>query len=312
MNRKLHLLVNSIIIIFITILIIGCNEENGEEIVPKNPDTAPKAIVDRFSDSAAVLMKRSDNSELPASNVAIHFDKPPFITQSFGPDGNIVKYYNFDVQPLAPAPLYVLYKEGSDTPVEEQLNIINVIPGDIGYNDFWRVYKVTVPTNYVANTIASYFDIIKENYVIKVTDILVNCPVVPFGSTAELGNDGLHAGWYKDEVIYYFSFEEKDLNTTNAGLVPVSPIYVTFNINPDENNPNSGPPSGFVTETNTMQTHNIVATLPADDDYSPLWIVNIYDNADFDNVINLATALSATILVNGAATVNCPVVYIEE
>src|SRR6478672_7640208 len=40
-----------------------------------------------------------------------------------------VRYYNFDVQSTAPAPVYVLYREGEDKPVEGQLDIIDTLPG---------------------------------------------------------------------------------------------------------------------------------------------------------------------------------------
>jgi hypothetical protein len=91
-------------------------------------------------------------------------------------------------------------------------------------------------------------------------------------------------------------------------MVPLSPIYVTFNINPDE--PGGGPPSGFVADS-TGRTHNVIATLPEDEVYSPLWIVNVYDNADFDIVSDLASAQAANLLVPGAANVNCPVVFVD-
>jgi len=54
------------------------------------------------------------------------------------------------------------------------------------------------------------------------------------------------------------------------------------------------------------------STLPEDEDYSPLWIVYVYYNADFDSVKNLETAMAAIILVEAAMNVNCPVVFIEE
>ena len=54
-----------------------------------------------------------------------------------------------------------------------------------------------------------------------------------------------------------------------------------------------------------------VATLPGDAGYSPLWLVSIYDNADFPLVRDRATALKAKVLAAGAATVNCPIVFIE-
>lgn len=288
--------------------LVGCGDDDA---TPFDPATASRVAVDRFSADAGNLFVRDSTNGLPEADAPIDFDQGPFITKGLGPSGEVVEYYNFDVMPTQPAPIYVLFRDGESAPVQGQLNIIDVIPGDSGYNDFWHVHKVTVPADYVANTVASLDGIVAEGYTIEATDILVNCPVVPDGSTATKraggGAAGLIEGWYRDQVVTYFSFEEKALTTTpSSPTVPLSPIYVTFNINPDEDG--GGPPSGFVTEGTTDQTHNVVATLPSDADYSPLWVVNAYDNADFDSVSDLATAMAATILGQGIATVNCPLV----
>lgn len=290
------------------LLMAGCSEETGV-----NPDTAPEVSVDRFSAAAGNLMVRDAMNGLPGPNAPVNFDMAPFITKGLGPAGQMVEYYNFDVQSSTPAPIYVLFREGETTPVADQLNIIDVIPGDAGYSDFWRVYTVTVPGDYIANTITSYAGLSAAGYPINSTTSLVNCPVVPKGSTATKrlggGNTALERGWYKSQVVYYFTFTEKDITIDGAGLAPVSPIYVTFNINPDQ--PGGGPPSGFVTEMSSDQTHNVIATVPADASYSPLWSVSVYDNADFSSVSNLASALSANILASNIATVNCPVVAVQ-
>ncbi len=298
------------------LIILSSCEKKSEEPEPKDPNTAEKVSVDRFSDAAGTLMKRSENSLLPGANEPVNFDTGDFFTTSLGPSGQVVEYYNFDVQTTAPAPIYVLFREGEEDPVTGQLNIIDVIPGDEGYNDFWQMYKVTVPSTYIANVISSYSGLSAAGYNIEKTSTLVNCPVVPEGSTAikRYGTESaaIHLGWYKDKVAYYFSFEEKELTTTSAGTVPLSPIYVTFNKNPDSQDPTSGPPSGFVTEPGTNQTHNVIETIPEDDEYSPLWIVYVYDNADFDKVSDLETAKAANILAEAVMNVNCPTVYVEK
>src|SRR5579859_2966056 len=253
---------------------------NGTTV--RDPQTAEKVSVDRFSAAAAHLMVRDASNGLPAADAAIDFDSgEPFITEGLGPkDGKPVKYYNFDVQPTTPAPIYVLFHDGETAPVSGQLNIVDVVPGDPGYNDFWLVTKVTVPKDYVANTVTSFAEIQSAGYAKMATDMLVNCPIVPDGSTATLRLDGessaLTTGWYKDKVVKYFNFSERMLTAANGG-VPVSPIYVTFNKNPDEMG--GGPSSGFKTEPGSMQTHNVPATLPSDAAYSPLWNVQVYDNA---------------------------------
>ncbi|HTQ06157.1 MAG TPA: hypothetical protein VMI54_19985 [Polyangiaceae bacterium] len=272
-----------------------------------DPDTAPQAMVDRFSDSAGHLQKRSDSPSLPGANEAVDFDQGPFITQGLGPDGEIVKYYNFDVQTTTPAPIYVPMKGG--VPVPEQLNIVGVIPGDAGYNDFWQVVAVTVPDSYVANTLTSADAVTASGYAMQTTDMLVNCPIVPDGSTATLrdtgdtSGTGLSRGWYGGEVVHYFTFGEKagGLKAEN-GQVPTSPIWVTFN------DDSKGPASGFETEPGSVQTHNVTGSLPSGSDYSPLWDVTPYPDAHFDDVSDATTAIAAAGDGAVAATVNCPIV----
>ena len=278
-----------------------------------DPDTAPKASIDRFSMEAGHLFVRDGSNGLPGPNVPVNFDEPPFITGGLGPNGELSTYYNFDVQPTEPAPIYVLFKDGEQMPVAGQLNIVDVIPGDKGYNDFWLVNKVTVPQNYVANTLVNAEQVLNSGYSIEQTNVVVNCPIVPDSSTAMLRynpneDPGLTRGWYDSTVVYYFNFSEASITTDNSGMVPTSPIYVSFNINPGQ--PGGGPPSGFK-DDGTGLTHNVPATLPGDTIYSPLWFVNIYDNTDFDMVHDLTSAQAANILVFGAAIVNCPIVKVS-
>lgn len=277
---------------------------------PADPATAPKAVADRFSDAAGMLFRRSANAALPAAGEAIDMDQGPFITQGLGPSGQVVRYYNFDVQPRTPAPIFVLFHESTGQPVPGQLNIVDVAPADAGYNDFWQVVRVTVPDDYIANTMTSLQELEAAGYAMETTSILVNCPIVPEGSTAALGGgaDGLTRGWYKSQLVFYFNFGEAPLASTAEGEVPTSPIFVTFNVNPDQ--PGGGPPSGFRTESGTVQTHNVVATIPRDAGYSPLWEVFVYDNGDFAAVRDLPSAQAANIL-GFAAFVNCPIVFEE-
>jgi len=284
-------------------LITACGADAGATAT--DPDTAPRAMVDRFSASAGHLMVRADGNDLPAPGAPIAFDRAPFITTGLSPSGQATRYYNFDVQPTAPASIYVLAHDGQ--PIAGQLNIVDVVPGSAGYSDFWQVVMVEVPDDYVANSITSLTAIVAEALPMTATEALVNCPIVPEGSTAALRFGGaaapLHRGWYRDQLVTYFTFEEKALTGTT---VPTSPIYVTFNVNPGLDG--GGPPSGFVTELGSTRTHNVVATTPSSAGYSPLWAVQIYDNTAFPTVSDLATAQQATVLVADAATVNCPVV----
>jgi hypothetical protein len=273
---------------------------------PRDPDTSPVTSVDRFLDGTATLMVRTAQNGMPAANAPVDFDTGPFITQGLGPDGSMRSYYNFDVQPVAPANIYVFFRDGESMPMAGQLNVINVKPGDAGYSDFWRVVKVNVDAGYRANTLTSEAAIIDSGFELEPVPAIVNCPVVSAGSTARKRVGGGAAttmrGWYRDTVVHYFSFEEAPLALAGA-TVPTSPIFVTFNVNPDQ--PNGGPPSGFRAEANG-RTHNVLGSLPGQPAYSPLWSVSVYDNADFAQVTNLATAQAARILGNNVMNVNCP------
>jgi hypothetical protein len=308
MNKKTSIFVCSALLI--SALLMSCSKDDDtivEQVKGKDINTATKVSVDRFSSTAGHLMVRSAANGLPAANVAINFDNQPFITTGLDRTGAVIKYYNFDVQSTTPDDIYVLFKNGATTPLAGQNNIIPTIPGDSGYNDFWLMNKVTVPDNYVANSLTSEAEILASGYTITKTTTIVNCPVVPFGSTAAKSFttgvvSTLTLGWYKGQAVAYFNFGEKALTTTATGKVPVSPIYVMFNDN------TAGPASGFKTETNNVfQTHNVLATIPADANYSPLWSVQVIDNTNFASVSNLATATSFTSNPAGA-TVNCPVV----
>jgi hypothetical protein len=275
-----------------------------------DPITAPKAPIDRFADGTGSLFLRSQSVDLPGPNQPIDFDQGPFVTRGLGPDGGAVRYYNFDVQPARAIPIYVLFHAGESSPIEGQLNVIDAVPGDPGYSDFWQVHRVTVPDDYVVNSITSAAEIEVARLPTELTDTIVNCPIVPDGSTATLRGGAesaeLHEGWYRDTVVKYFTFEEAAVTASEGAEVPVSPIFVSFNVNPDQ--PGGGPASGFRSEIGSDQTHNVVASLPGGADYSPLWSVQVYDNADFDLVSDLESINDVTIVAMDVATVNCPLV----
>ena len=280
---------------------------------PRDPDHASIAAVDRFSEKAAHLQLRTASNHLPGPNEPVDFDKGPFITQGLSPTtGKPVRYYNFDVQNITPAPIYVLYYEGDAKPVAGQLDIIDTLPGEKGYNDFRQVWKVLVPKDYVANTITDTATLLNAEYKMQQTNTLRNMPVAPDKSQARARLNGesaqLQRAWYRGQVAKYFEFDEAPLSAAGTN-VPISPIYVTFNVNPGE--PNGGPASGFRAEPDTHQTHNIPFTLPGDTGYSPLWLVAVYDNIDWPSVRDRATALKAKVLAAGVATVNCPIVFVE-
>ena len=295
----------------ITAALLAAGDEPARAALqPNDPDHAPIASVDRFSDAAGTLLKRSADKRLPAANEPIDFDTQPLNTLGLSPAGKPVLYYHLDVQSTTPAPVYLLYREGEEKPVEGQLDVIDTLPGEKGYNDFRQLWKVSVPRDYVANTISDAATLRRAGYKMEKTDALLNMPVVPDKSRAHVrfggGQHELQRAWYHGQVANYLLFDEAPLSAS-GDEVPVSPIYDGFTVNPGE--PNGG--AEFHTEPNTMQTHNIVATIPGDKDYSPLWLRVVYDAAEWASVTNLEAAQKATVIPAETLLINCPIVSIK-
>lgn len=278
---------------------------------PKDPDHAPVASVDRFSDEAGTLLRRSADKRLPGPNSPIDFDTQPLNTLGLSPKGKPALYYHLDVQSTTPAPVYILYRNGEDKPLVGQLDIIDTLPGDKGYNDFRQVWKVRVPKDYLPNTIADAASLLRAGYKMEKTDTLLNMAVVPDKSIARVrfkgGKYELQRAWYRGQVAKYFLFDEAPLSVS-GGQVPVSPIYDGFTINPGK--PNGG--VAFHFEPNSKQTHNVVATAPGDEGYSPLWLRVVYDSAAWASVHDLDTALKAKVVPAETLMINCPIVSVGQ
>jgi hypothetical protein len=207
-----------------------------------------------------------------------------------------------------PATRYRLTHAGDHAALPGELDLVDVIPGDARYSDFWRLAWVEVPPEYVVGSITSVEQLRSRDFPIHPDPTIIDCPIVPRGSTAKEAH-GVAAAvpselWYRGARVSCLDFGE--LSVGEDGRVPTSPIYVTFARNP----PEGGPSSGFRTETTTPQTHNVVMSLPGDVDYSPLWAVHIYDRAAFDRVHDATTALNARLLEPNGPLVNCPIVFI--
>ena len=180
--------------------------------------------------------------------------------------GREVQYYDFGTNtPLAQgnsvltAPIYAFITgmdaEGEPQFVEGQHNIIAVVPGDEGYSDLWQVMLVTVDADYEADSVKSAADVMSRGFEVAETDIFVNCPVVPEGSTLK-GGEELVQGWYNNEAVYYPDFGPNP---------PVAiPIWAFITGMDAEGNPE------FV-----EGQMNIIDAVPGDPAYSAFWRVNL-------------------------------------
>ena len=265
-------------------------------------DRPSTLVIDRFSVRAGHLMVRDHDPNLPGADQPIDLDRPPFITQGLGPDGVPVRYYNFDVQSDVPGIMYRLVHAGSHDSIAGQDDIVDLVPGDRGYSDFWRIVWVEVPPTFVPGSITSAREL--RDLPADRAPTIVDCPIVPRGTTAR-GGRGVRPPdprelWVRGHHVTCLHFSP-DL-TLDGERVPTSPIYVTFASE-------SGPASGFLTEPRTPQTHNVVMSVPGDTEYSPLWAVHIYDRRAFDLVHDGATAMTAGFVKTGPL-VNCPIVAV--
>jgi len=137
-----------------------------------------------------------------------------------------INYVNYGNSQNVSQPILAFFQAASpSTPVAGQRNIIDTIPGQPGYSDFWRVHKVLVPSSYVANTIRSFEEAVASGYTIQVTNTTVNCPVVNTNATNG-ASSGKTEGWYRDRDVFYF-----DHGPRSPGLgfiVQPAPIYAFF------------------------------------------------------------------------------------
>lgn len=226
---------------------------------------APLLEVDRFSDAAGTFLKRSTRPDLPAPNVPVKLDAPPFVQAVSAPGGRKAECYLLDRRPADPARAYVFYDKTGNY-ILTQFPIVDVAPGDPGYTDLWDVWKVTVPDGFRPDNRVRDMETLRKlirdpdsGYVAERTGALVNGPIVPEGSTAQHKAEGrggaaaLRYFWYRGRRAPYLYFEEK-LRLTGE-QAPTSKATVAKD---------ALPAVGQALE---------VDTLPGDPGYSPLRVL---------------------------------------
>ncbi|HEX6030427.1 MAG TPA: hypothetical protein VFY90_03275 [Tepidiformaceae bacterium] len=218
--------------------------------------------------------------------------------------GREVKYYDFGTRTtlagsgprVATAPIFVLIKgmkaDGTPDMVQDQHNIVTVMPGDAGYSDLWQVNLVTVPAGYVANTIKSKADIDSRGLQIQPADMFVNCPIVPKGTTFENG-EPLVQGWKDGQEVFYPDF--------GANVPAAIPILVF----------STGMGSDGMPQL-VKDQHNIIDAIPGDAAYSAFWQVNLVTvpagyTANTIKSADDVRAMGLPVTPTGMV-VNCPVV----
>jgi hypothetical protein len=192
---------------------------------------APLLSVDRFSERAGTLLRRSAVAGLPAPNEAIDLDRPPFLVGVRTPDGSLRSCYDFDLRPAEPATMYVFY-DSLGQYVITQFPVVDVAPGDPGYTDLWRILKVTIPNGQPrdnsirdADTVRRLLADASSGYSSENTQSLLNGPIVPEGSHGQWKADDrpgsvvLRYAWYRGKRAPYLYFEQ---SLVADPVVPVS------------------------------------------------------------------------------------------
>jgi len=210
-----------------------------------------------------------------------------------------VSYLDYGPQSNVAVPILAFFQASSPTtPVAGQRNIIDTIPGQPGYSDFWRVYKVLAPAGYVANSIRSLAEAVASGYTIEATDTIVNCPVVNPGATIQGSSSSPVSGWYRNREVFYF---DHGTGSPAEGFVVVdAPIYAFFH-------GNGTPVAG---------QRNVIDVLPTQPGYSDLWkVVKVVVGATYvaDSLRDARSILAAAeagqvSLETTTIYVNCPVV----
>lgn len=210
-----------------------------------------------------------------------------------------VSYLDYGPQSNVAVPILAFFQAASpNTPVAGQRNIIDTIPGQPGYSDFWRVYKVLVPSGYVANSIRSLADAVASGYAIEETAIVVNCPVVNPTSTIQGSSATPTLGWYRGRDVYYFDHGAR--SPAEGSIVGDAPIYAFFHA---DGTPVAG-------------QRNVIDVMPSDPGYSDLWrVVKVVVGASYvaDGLKDARSILAArdagqVTLETTTIYVNCPVV----
>lgn len=102
-------------------------------------------------------------------------------------------------------PIRGLDANGGMIHIEGHGTILDVLPHEPGYSDLWDVVLVIVPEGYEANDLTSLAEIEASGYPTMKPGMLVDCPIVPAGTTLE-GGPALARGWYRGAAAFYPGF----------------------------------------------------------------------------------------------------------
>jgi hypothetical protein len=196
---------------------------------------APLVTVDRFSDSAGTLFRRSADPTLPAPNAPFSLDDKRFALPVAGPNGSTGRCYNLDIRPARPHRYYVFYDTIGNYRLG-QYPVIDTIPGDPGYSDLWDIWRVVTPntfreTNWIrdAQTVEKLIADPSAGYSAQSTGVYLNAPIVPEGTTASMKGEGragaaqMFYAWYNGKRAPFLYLEGR-FRLDEKGNIPTGAV----------------------------------------------------------------------------------------
>lgn len=134
-------------------------------------------------------------------------------------EGRTVNYYNLGantpLDPTDPTRVQIanawvfatgVNADGSPNKLAGQGTLFDTAPGDALYSDLWQIYFVTPSADYAPGSITSHEALPNSGLPIEKKPMLVNCPIVPAGSTLADGALELQDSHVKDAAFAYFDF----------------------------------------------------------------------------------------------------------
>jgi hypothetical protein len=227
------------------------------------------------------------------------------LTQGWFRDRTVM-YYDFGTVPPGQAAARVLWPihgfdmKGNPVAIRGQRPIFSTLPGLVEYTGVWRlVYVVTADKaqpNILKDIASAEAAVRGKTAYYRETDVLLNLPVVPRGTTLARDSTPGTLGWFEGRDIQFFDFG-------SAILAPV-PMW-RFARGKDA----AGEPNVLA------EQNSIVDSIPVSPTYPDLWevrFVNV-DTSYVANSLKSATALKAANLTIGeiSAVRNLPIVIID-
>lgn len=249
------------------------------------------------------------SAQLTGEDRAALADLGPQFAQAFAPAagwyrGRTIHYYDFGPQAVTISPMFLVVTgfgpDGRPELVPGQRPIFSSIPGIAGYSAIWQVHYVVVGPWYRANQLRDGRTAIQWALAgrarLVIPGFLVNCPVVPSGSSLADDPDrrAIETGWYKGQEVAFFDF-----GRSSAEPAPIHVFVTGFD----------GEEPRFV-----RAQGNIIDVVPEGDArYRDLWEVVftvVPESYEPQTVRDLATATRFPQRRPGMVR-NCPVILVD-